>query len=360
LITHLAHTDHGPYPIHVGVGLLASGTALRSALPPGAVLVVTDSNVAALHLPALLEALGEAVVATVVLEPGEDNKDFAAWQRVIDGLIDAGISRDGGVVALGGGVVGDIAGFAAATYLRGVPVIQVPTTLLAQVDAAIGGKTAIDHPAGKNLVGAFHQPSAVVADTAVLATLDDRQYRSAIAEVIKHAIISDASFFAQLEQDLDGLLDRDSAIQLAVISRCCEIKAAIVADDEHEVGQRAWLNLGHSFAHAIESASGFTVLHGEAVSVGLVLAARLAMRLGRCSSALLERIAALLVRARLPTTVPEGLSPEDLIKRMAHDKKRDGSGLRLVLPEDIGRVALVAAPPRGELLEFLHGAKDPR
>ena len=346
-------TAGGDYPIRIGGGLIRAGSPLRDALPAGDVLVVTDANVAPHHLQATLGALGDVVAGTVVLEPGEEHKDLTAWQRVLDALVANGIARDGAVVALGGGVVGDLAGFAAATYLRGIAVIQVPTTLLAQVDAAVGGKTAVNHPAGKNLIGAFHQPRAVIADLETLVTLDDRQYRSAFSEVIKYALVADAELLDLIERDLDRLLARDTDALAPMVARCCEIKAAIVAEDERETNRRALLNLGHSFGHALEVTSGFGLLHGEAVSIGLVLATALAVEQGRCDAAVAERTSALLQRAGLPVELPATVAPDALVDVMAMDKKRDSSGLRLVLPEAIGRAVLVPAPEHDQLLAFV-------
>jgi 3-dehydroquinate synthase len=355
------NTAGGNYPIHIGGGLLRSGALLRQALPAGRVLIVTDTNVAAHHLQTTLDALGalgalgDKVAEPVVLEPGEVHKDLAAWQRILDALVAAELTRDSAVIALGGGVVGDLAGFAAATYLRGIAVIQVPTTLLAQVDAAVGGKTAVDHPAGKNLIGAFHQPLAVIADLETLATLDDRQYRAAFSEVIKHALIADPAFLDLIDQDLDRLLAREVDALAPVVSRCCEIKAAIVAEDEREAGRRAVLNLGHSFGHALELITDFELLHGEAVSIGLVMAASLAVAQGRCDPSVADRITALLQRAGLPVAIPATVAPEALVDAMAMDKKRDAAGLRLVLPEAIGSAVLAPAPDPVDLLAFVRG-----
>jgi 3-dehydroquinate synthase len=354
-----ARIEGGSYPIHIGEGLISDSDALRSVLPEDRVLVVTDANVAVLHLPALLGSLGDSVAGTVVLEPGEHSKSLASWEQVVDALAEAGISRDGAVIALGGGVVGDIAGFAAATYLRGIPIIQIPTTLLAQVDASVGGKTAVDHRLGKNLIGAFHQPRAVIADTRTLSTQDDRQYLSAISEILKHAVIADPELFDGLENDPQPLLRRDPETLQAVVSRCCEIKASIVAADEREAGQRAWLNLGHSFGHAIEFASDYATLHGEAIAIGLVLEAGLAAELGRCEQAVHDRIRSLLLEAGLPVAIPGHISAGALLDAMNIDKKRDASGLRLVLPERIGRVSIVQAPDRRALETYLDRVAEP-
>src|SRR5204863_472849 len=257
------------YPIHIGTGLL-DRRELYAPYLRGSAAIVTNKVVAALYLQRLRKALGAARICEIVVEDGEQAKDWATLDRVFDALLAARLGRDGLVVALGGGVVGDLAGFAAATYQRGVPLVQVPTTLLAQVDSSVGGKTAINHARGKNMIGAFHQPLAVIADLETLDSLPDRELRAGIAEVIKHGAALDAPFLGWLEQNMEKLLARDRATLTYAIRRSCELKAAIVAEDERESGVRAVLNFGHTFGHAIETATGFGPwLHGEAVAAGM-------------------------------------------------------------------------------------------
>ena len=331
------------YPIHIGAGLLDQ----RSLYAPhvrGAAAVVTNAVVAPLYLARLratLEACG-ARVAEVVVEDGEQAKGFATLDRVIDSLLAARLGRDGLIVALGGGVVGDLAGFAAAVYQRGVAFLQVPTTLLAQVDSSVGGKTAINHARGKNMIGAFHQPCAVISDVATLDTLPDRELRAGLAEVIKHGVALDAPFVEWLEANMGALLARKRDTLGYAIRRSCELKAAIVAQDERESGVRALLNLGHTFGHAIETATGFGPwLHGEAVAAGMVMAARLSSRAGMLAAGDAERIEKLISRAGLPTRPPK-LAPERWRELIAVDKKNAGGRVRFVLLEGMGRAKLLA------------------
>jgi 3-dehydroquinate synthase len=273
--------------------------------------------------------------------------------RVLDGLVAARAGRDAVVVALGGGVVGDIAGFAAAIYQRGIDFIQLPTTLLAQVDSSVGGKTGVNHPGGKNLIGAFHQPRLVLADTETLATLPPREYAAGLAEVVKYGLIADAPFFAWLEAHATALLAREPAAVVAAIRRCCELKAAIVGEDEREADRRALLNLGHTFGHAIEVRAGYGAwLHGEAVATGMAMAARFSARLGRLDAAVPARLDALLARLGLPVQAP-GDDPEAFITAMNMDKKVLAGRLRLVLLDAIGAARLTADFPAPELAAFL-------
>lgn len=288
------------YPIHVGSGLLGAAELFAPHLAARRVAVVTNPVVAPLYLDrvvATLAAAGASAVPIVIPE-GEDHKDWQTLNLIFDALLTARCGRDTVLVALGGGVVGDVAGFAAATYQRGIPFIQVPTTLLAQVDSSVGGKTAVNHPRGKNMIGAFHQPLAVVADTDTLATLPRRELRAGLAEVIKHGLIQDAGFFAWLEANVARLLAGDAAALEHAVVRSMEIKAAIVARDETETGDRALLNLGHTFGHAIEAGLGFgTWLHGEAIGAGLVMAADLSARLGHLCAEDVARVARLVAAA---------------------------------------------------------------
>ncbi|HSN70451.1 MAG TPA: 3-dehydroquinate synthase, partial [Steroidobacteraceae bacterium] len=277
---------------------------------------------------------------------------------VIDALVAQRMNRDCAVVALGGGVIGDIAGFAAACYQRGVDYVQVPTTLLAQVDSSVGGKTGVNHPGGKNLIGAFHQPRAVVADIATLDTLDPREYAAGLAEVVKYGAIADTAFFAWLEASAEALEARDPTALTTTIRRCCEIKARIVSLDERETGVRALLNLGHTFGHAIETASGYGQwLHGEAVAAGMVLAAKLSARLGWLDAASVERLQHLLARFGLPVEPPR-IGARRAFELMGMDKKVSGGRLRLVLLEGIGTARVTAEYPEPELLATLEQAMD--
>jgi len=323
------------YPIHIGAGLI-DRRDLYAPYLRGSAAIVTNKVVAPLYLPRVRKVLGDARICEIVVEDGEQAKDWATLDRVFDALLAARVGRDGLVIALGGGVVGDLAGFAAATYQRGVPFLQVPTTLLAQVDSSVGGKTAVNHARGKNMIGAFHQPLAVIADLDTLDSLPDRELRAGIAEVIKHGAALDAPFLGWLEQNMQKLLVRDRAALAYAIRRSCELKAAIVAEDERESGVRAVLNFGHTFGHAIETATGFGPwLHGEAVAAGMVMAARLSTRAGFLPSADAARIEALIKLAGLPTRAPQ-LPPERWRELMAVDKKAAGARVRFVLLHGLG------------------------
>ncbi|GGA85946.1 3-dehydroquinate synthase [Arenimonas soli] len=330
------------YPIRIGRGLLDQPGALAALVTGRHALVLTDVNVAPHYLAPVQAALRGKQVQTCVLPPGEQEKTLARFAEVMAVLAGMGASRDTTVLALGGGVVGDLAGFAAACWMRGVRFVQLPTTLLAMVDSAVGGKTAVDLPQGKNLVGAFHQPSAVLADVATLDTLPDRELRAGLAEVVKYGALGDAGFFAWLEDQAEALLAREPAALAEAIARCCAHKAAIVARDETEQGERMLLNLGHTFGHAIETEQGYGgLLHGEAVAVGMVLAARLSAELGRAPWPDAARLAALLERLGLPVALPPGLAPDALLDRMRLDKKAVSGALRLVLWRGIGQAEVV-------------------
>lgn len=342
------------YPIHIGSGLLSSPALIADALPGRDVLIVTNDVVAPLYLAALRETLSGCAVRELVLPDGERYKTLETVSAILDELVAAGFSRDCTVLALGGGVIGDMAGFAAACYQRGVGFVQVPTTLLAQVDSSVGGKTAVNHSAGKNLIGAFYQPLCVIADTATLATLDEREYRAGLAEVFKYGLILDREFFAWLELALPALLRRDAGALERAITRSCEIKAAIVARDETEQGIRALLNLGHTFGHAIEAVHGYgRWLHGEAVAAGMVMAAQFSARVGSLPAAAVPRIEALIEAAGLPTTPPP-LQYERFVAALNRDKKIQAGQLRLVLLDAIGAARLTAEFAGDELDRFLH------
>jgi 3-dehydroquinate synthase len=332
------------YPIHIGAGLLARGGELFDLRPPKRAVLVTNAIVAAHHLAPLKGSLRDrGVQADVVLLPdGEAHKNQATLDDLLTRLLELRVERSTLLVALGGGVVGDIAGFAAAICQRGMPLVQVPTTLLAQVDSSVGGKTGINHPLGKNLIGAFWQPRAVLIDTDVLATLPDRELRAGIAEVIKYGAIRDARFFSWLEANMPALLARDAAALAHAIEASCAIKAAIVAADERESGERALLNFGHTFGHAIEAAQGYGEwLHGEAVAAGMVCAARLSESVCGLSARETQRLAALLAAAKLPTEPPR-ISIERWLELMRRDKKVEAGAMRFVLLERTGSASVRA------------------
>ena len=339
------------YPIVVGAGALARADLIAGALTQPRAVIVSNETVAPLHLAKLKAPLTAAGIDTldVILPDGEEYKDWPTLNRIFDALLANRCERSTTLIALGGGVIGDITGFAAACYQRGVPFIQVPTTLLAQVDSSVGGKTAINHPLGKNMIGAFHQPKLVLADTDTLATLPLREFRSGLAEVIKYGLIRDAAFLAWLEANADALLARDPAALAEAIIRSCRNKAEVVAADERESGERALLNLGHTFGHAIETGCGYGVwLHGEAIAVGTLMAAELSQRLGWIDAATVERIEALFVRCGLPVQGP-ALSVERYLELMAHDKKVQDGKLRLVLLRSAGEAVLSSAAPAADI-----------
>jgi 3-dehydroquinate synthase len=350
-----------PYPIHVGPGLLDDGAALAAHVRGRHVLLVSDGNVAPLYAARVVAALSahsraEALVS--VIAPGEAAKSLQGFSELVRELADFGATRDACVFALGGGVVGDLAGFAAACWMRGIDVVQLPTTLLAMVDSSVGGKTAVDLAQGKNLVGAFHPPRAVFADTTTLRTLPDRELRAGLAETAKYGAIADAPFLAWLDANAPALLARDDAALADAIERSCAHKAAIVARDPFEHGERALLNFGHTFAHAIEAEQGYAgdvggLNHGEAVAVGMVLAARLSALLGLSQPADTEALAATLRRLGLSTGLPPGLDPAALLARMRLDKKAAASGLRFVLWEGPGRARVVAGVAESAVLQAL-------
>lgn len=341
------------YPIRIGPGVLTSQTAFADVITGKDVLIVSDVNVAALYLAQLTETLAPWQPESLVLPAGEEQKTLETLSKILDRLADSSFNRDATVVALGGGVIGDLAGFAAACYQRGIAFVQVPTTLLAQVDASVGGKTAVNHRRGKNLLGAFHQPRAVVVDVGCLNTLDARQYRSGLAEVVKYGAGLDADFFSWLESNMALLVDRQADVLTETISRCCSIKAAIVAEDEFEAGRRALLNLGHTFAHAIEVASGYGEwLHGEAVSVGLIMAARLSVELELLDDATAERITNLLRSAGLPVTAP-AIGVARMEQLMGMDKKVAAGRKRFVVLDGLGNAVLTDDVPGDSLRKVL-------
>lgn len=330
------------YPIHIGPGLLDQPELYGIAAKQ--VLIVTNEVVAPLYLKRVQAALRDRAVDTLVLPDGERHKTLATFMTVVDRLIDGRFHRDCCLVALGGGVVGDLTGYVAASYQRGVDFVQIPTTLLAQVDSSVGGKTAVNHPRAKNMIGAFHQPATVLADTSTLVTLPPRELAAGLAEVIKYGVIVDAPFFAWLEQHIGELRRLDSAALTHAIRRSCEIKAEIVAEDEREQGRRALLNLGHTFGHALEAIGHYERwLHGEAVGLGMALAARTSVALGWLPQRDCDRIERLLAAAGLPTTA-SGIDPSELLELMRGDKKADSAGLKLILVRAIGESVVTRAP----------------
>jgi 3-dehydroquinate synthase len=317
-------------------------------------MLVSNETIAPLYLQQVIEALSEFDVASVVLPDGEEFKTLDVLNRIYTSLLQHRFTRRCTLIALGGGVIGDMTGFAAATYQRGVPFIQVPTTLLAQVDSSVGGKTGVNHALGKNMIGAFYQPKAVLVDTSTLWTLDNRQLASGIAEVIKYGLIVDSDFFAWLEDNLDALLSRDPEALSYAIERSCQCKAAVVAADEKESGQRALLNLGHTFGHAIETGMGYGEwLHGEAVAAGMCMAADLSARLGWISEDDLTRIQRLIKRADLPSHPPHEVSPQRFLELMAVDKKVLDGSLRLVLLKAIGTSVVTDSFDQDKLMATL-------
>ncbi len=348
------------YPIVLGHGVLAeTGVWLKEVAPPGRCALVTNPTVGALYADTVIRSAAAAGFEPVRIDvpDGEEHKNLASLARIYDGLVDAALERNSPLLALGGGVVGDLAGFAAATYLRGIPYLQLPTTLLAQVDSSVGGKTGIDHPRGKNLIGAFYQPRAVLIDLATLRTLPRRQLLAGFAEVVKYGAILDADLFAFLEQKLAQVLALDTAVLQHVVRRCCELKAQVVERDERESGERAVLNFGHTIGHALESVTGYTrFLHGEAVAIGMVAEARVSAALGLCRPEIVERLRALLERAGLPVELPADIDSEKLAGAIELDKKVRGGKVKFVALEALGRTRFVLLTNR-EIVEHAHAAE---
>ncbi|HEY5807573.1 MAG TPA: 3-dehydroquinate synthase [Povalibacter sp.] len=329
------------YPILIGSGLLDDQSLLAKHIQARDVLIVSNETIAPLYLDPLSHALAGKRVSSVVLPDGEAYKTLDTFARILDALVDGKLNRDAAIVALGGGVIGDMAGFAAASYQRGIDYVQVPTTLLAQVDSSVGGKTAVNHPRAKNMIGAFYQPRCVIADTRTLTTLPDREYRAGIAEVVKYGLIYDAQFFVWLEANAAALASRDDGAVIYAIKRSCEIKAEVVGVDEREHGLRAILNLGHTFGHAIETAMGYgTWLHGEAVAAGMVMAADMSVRLGWLPAEDRDRAVRLLRQFDLPVAGPQIGSAQGR-ELMGMDKKVLDRKLRLVLLRHLGKADIV-------------------
>ena len=338
--------DERSYDILIAPGLLDAASSWQGLPKAASALIVSNETVAPLYLERVRAQLGGhyARIETVVLPDGEQHKDWASLNAIIDKLLSTASDRKTVLVALGGGVIGDMTGFAAAIYMRGVPFVQVPTTLLSQVDSSVGGKTAINHPLGKNMVGAFYQPQRVIADLDTLDTLPPRELSAGLAEVIKYGPIADAAFLDWIEANLDSLLARDKAALAYAVQRSCEIKAWVVGQDERESGIRAILNFGHTFGHAIETGMGYGEwLHGEAVGCGMVMAAELSVRLGLMPAEFAARMRRLIERAGLPVVGPK-LGTERYLELMRVDKKAEGGEIRFVLIEAMGRAGMHSAP----------------
>ena len=342
------------YPIYIGAGLLTCAELLTKHIKSKQVLVVTNTTVAPLYLQQLLNNLQSYNVEQIVLPDGEQYKTLDTVSLIFDQLLAKRFSRNATLIALGGGVIGDMGGFAAACYQRGMAFLQIPTTLLAQVDSSVGGKTGVNHSLGKNMIGAFYQPQCVIADADVLDTLDDRQLSAGIAEVIKYGLIRDISFFAWLEENITALLARDKAALAYAIKQSCINKAEIVGEDETESGIRATLNLGHTFGHAIKTGMGYgEYLHGEAVAIGMCQAADLSRRMGWLNDADVTRIIALLTAANLPVIPPPQLAAEQFLQLMAVDKKNVDGQIRVILLEKIGLATLPMSVDSKLILETL-------
>lgn len=356
-LMHTLHVDLGDrsYPILIGRDLLGDAACLRPHIAGRQVAVVSNTTVAPLFMDRLRTALGgDYAVIEVILPDGESYKTLETVSRIFDDVLSAGHDRTTTFIALGGGVVGDMAGFAAACYQRGVAFIQVPTTLLSQVDSSVGGKTGVNHPLGKNLIGAFYQPRAVLIDTQVLHSLPPREFAAGLAEVIKYGLIRDPGFHAWLQDKMTRLLAREEAVLAEAIERSCAIKADVVAADEREGGVRAILNFGHTFGHAIEAAQGYGKwLHGEAVAAGMLLAARLSARRGWLAHSEVEALAALLSRAGLPLQPPPEMIAATFLEHMARDKKVVDGRLRLVLLRSLGQALVVDDADADEITDLL-------
>ncbi|MDP2025281.1 3-dehydroquinate synthase [Sulfuriferula sp.] len=350
------------YSIHIGASLLHQPALILPHLAQKRVAIVTNTTVAPLYLQTLTDGLvlNDVEVVPIVLPDGEQYKTWETLNTIFDALLTHRCERKTTLIALGGGVIGDLTGFAAASYLRGVPFIQIPTTLLAQVDSSVGGKTGINHPLGKNMVGAFYQPQLVLADTDTLKTLPPRELSAGLAEVIKYGLIYDAAFFDWLEANIEKLRALDAEAIAYAVRRSCEVKAEVVVKDERESGLRALLNLGHTFGHAIESGMGYgNWLHGEAVAAGTVLAADVSRRMGLMSEAQVERVRTLYRRAGLPDTAPD-LGVEEYMQHMGLDKKVEGGRIRFVLLRGIGEAFVTAEVPHDDLLAALTYYVQPR
>ncbi|AWL13199.1 3-dehydroquinate synthase [Saliniradius amylolyticus] len=343
------------YPIYIQNNLLRQGEQLRQAIKGPKAVIITNEVVETLYGATFRAALNDLDLDTIVLPDGEQFKSLQSFESVMTALLEQNAARDTTLIALGGGVIGDLTGFVAACYQRGIPFIQVPTTLLSQVDSSVGGKTAVNHPLGKNMIGAFYQPKAVFIDTMTLSSLPAREFAAGMAEVVKYGIIYDADFFRWLEEHREAIQAKSPDVLAQMIRRCCEIKAEVVAKDEREQGLRALLNLGHTFGHAIEAEQGYgNWLHGEAVSVGIVLASDVAVAMNWQQASENQRIRELLAGFDLPLTPPERMNYRSFMAHMRHDKKVQDSRIRYVIPQGIGK-AVVTAEVEDSLLVKLLG-----
>ncbi|MTI14130.1 3-dehydroquinate synthase [Sansalvadorimonas verongulae] len=342
------------YPIHIGSGLLEQPELLIPHIRGKQVAIVTNETIAPLYLEKLHKTLTGFQVTDIILPDGEQYKNLDVLNQIFDGLLKARHNRTTTLIALGGGVVGDMCGFAAASYQRGVNFIQVPTTLLSQVDSSVGGKTGVNHALGKNMIGAFHQPQCVLADISVFKTLPDRELSAGIAEVIKYGLICDAPFFEWLESNITHLVERNESAMIEAVLRSCDNKSKVVAEDEKESGRRALLNLGHTFGHAIETHQGYgNWLHGEAVAVGMVMAAQLSARMGWIDGSIVVRTIGLLEKANLPVQPPMDMAPDDFLSLMSVDKKVIDGQLRLILLKGIGDAVVTSETTAQQLLDYL-------
>ncbi len=342
------------YPILIGSGLLGRAELVKPYVRGSQVMIVSNETVAPLYLDKVQQAFADYRTEAVILPDGEQYKTLEVCNQIYSALLEKRFDRRCTLVALGGGVVGDMTGFAAATYQRGVDFIQIPTTLLAQVDSSVGGKTGVNHPLGKNMIGAFHQPQLVLADTDTLDTLDDRQLSAGLAEIIKYGLINDLDFFEWLEANMDALLARDKSALAYAIERSCQDKADVVAADEKEGGQRALLNLGHTFGHAIETGMGYGEwLHGEAIATGMLLAAELSSDMGLITKVDVERVRNLLQRARLPIQAPAQMDSNQFINLMAVDKKVLDGQMRLVLMRALGESVITSDARSEQIIAML-------
>lgn len=328
------------YPIYIESGLFAQADTFASLKAKQKVLIITNTTIAPLYLETIENALRVkgVVVSSHIVPDGEQYKSLEVLDTIFTNLLEGNFGRDTTLVALGGGVIGDLVGFAAACYQRGVPFIQIPTTLLSQVDSSVGGKTAVNHPLGKNMIGAFYQPQSVIIDINCLKTLPQREFSAGLAEVIKYGIIFDIDFFEWLEANMEALMSLNAEALKYAIKRCCELKAEVVERDEKEQGDRALLNLGHTYGHAIEAEMGYgNWLHGEAVSVGILMACQTALRLGCITDDQVARVKALLIKAKLPVNAPDLMAADAYLPHMMRDKKVLAGKLRLVIPVGIGK-----------------------
>lgn len=342
------------YPIYIGQSLLENRNCFLPHIPGKQILIVSNETVAPLYLHALEKTLSSLDTKSLILPDGEQYKTLDTVSSIFDKLLDERFDRTCTLLALGGGVIGDITGFAAASYQRGVRFIQVPTTLLAQVDSSVGGKTGVNHPKGKNMIGAFYQPKAVIADTGTLSTLEPRQLSAGIAEIIKYGLIRDIEFLGWLEENISGLLNLDKETLAYAIERSCQNKAEVVAADEYESGQRALLNLGHTYGHAIETGMGYGKwLHGEAVAAGMCMAARHSQHLGWISQADVDRVINLITQAALPVGKPEELNADQMLELMKVDKKVLDGNIRLILLKALGKAIISSDYPPESLLKTL-------